>query len=117
MKPYPPLLFAAGLLLALLGHLLHALPMPGGTAARVVGVALLAVAAVIAMRAEREMTRAQTPVMPFHDPRALVTTGPFRFSRNPIYAAFAIAVVGISGLTGGWWPLITLRSRSSRSPS
>lgn len=108
MKPYPPLLFGAGLLLALLGHLVNPLPMPGGRAALVVGILLLGVAAVLALGAEREMTRAQTPVMPFQDASHLVTTGPFRRSRNPIYLAFTTAVVGIAGVTGSWWPLITL---------
>lgn len=108
MRPYPPLLFGGGLLLALAGHLVHPLPLPGGWAALAVGVLLLAAAAALAMSAEREMTRAETPVMPFQDARVLVTSGPFRRTRNPIYLAFTIAVVGIAGVTGSWWPLITL---------
>lgn len=108
MKPYPPLLFGGGLLLALVGHLVAPLAMPGGWAALVVGVGLLGAAAVLAMSAEREMTRAHTPVLPFQDASALVTTGPFRRTRNPIYLAFTIAVVGIAGVTRSWWPLITL---------
>lgn len=108
MKPYPPLLFTGGLLLALLGHLLRPLSVPGGWWPRGIGIVLLMLAALLAMSAEREMTRAQTPVMPFQDASTLVTSGPFRFSRNPIYLAFVIAVVGIAGLTASWWPLITL---------
>lgn len=108
MKPYPPLLFGGGLLLALVGHLVHPLALLGGAVRMVLGVLLLGVAAALALGAEREMTRAQTPVLPFRDASALVTTGPFRISRNPIYLAFTIAVVGIAGVSGSWWPLITL---------
>lgn len=32
-----------------------------------------------------EMSRAKTTIIPRHDPNALVTSGIFRFTRNPIY--------------------------------
>jgi protein-S-isoprenylcysteine O-methyltransferase Ste14 len=41
-----------------------------------------------------EIRRARTSVWPGRTPDALVTTGPFRFSRNPIYLGDAIVLLG-----------------------
>ena len=37
--------------------------------------------------------------------RCSVTTGPYRVSRNPMYAGQAVALVGAGLATGSWWPL------------
>jgi len=34
--------------------------------------------------------------------------GPFRYTRNPGYAAFALTYLGVSLLAGARWPLILL---------
>jgi protein-S-isoprenylcysteine O-methyltransferase Ste14 len=54
------------------------------------------------------MREADTPVDPYQPPTALVEKGPFRFTRNPAYLAFALIYSGISLLAGGRWPLIFL---------
>lgn len=41
------------------------------------------------------MIRARTTVDPHGQPRHLVTTGPFRLSRNPIYLADAVILAGL----------------------
>ena len=40
------------------------------------------------------MVRARTTFLPRGDPQSLVTGGPFRFSRNPIYLADAMILAG-----------------------
>ena len=37
----------------------------------------------------------RTPIEPHHDPRALITEGPYRFSRNPIYLGDALVLLGL----------------------
>ncbi len=60
------------------------------TAAVVVGLALaFMVTAVV------QMLFARTTVIPRRDPARMVTTGLFRFSRNPIYLADALLLVGL----------------------
>ncbi len=38
----------------------------------------------------------------------MITSGPFRFSRNPIYLAFALMHVGLAVWSAKAWLLITL---------
>jgi protein-S-isoprenylcysteine O-methyltransferase Ste14 len=54
------------------------------------------------------MQRAGTPVDPREASTALVETGPFRYTRNPAYAAFTLTYLGLSLLAGARWPLILL---------
>lgn len=42
-----------------------------------------------------EMRRARTSFMPHHEAATLVTGGPFRFSRNPIYLGDAMILAGV----------------------
>jgi protein-S-isoprenylcysteine O-methyltransferase Ste14 len=54
------------------------------------------------------MRRAGTPVDPREAPTALVTEGPFRFSRNPGYLGLGLTYVGLSLLVEARWPLLLL---------
>jgi protein-S-isoprenylcysteine O-methyltransferase Ste14 len=36
----------------------------------------------------------RTPIEPRHAPRALITGGPFRFNRNPIYSGMMLVLLG-----------------------
>jgi protein-S-isoprenylcysteine O-methyltransferase Ste14 len=65
----------------------------GGAVLIVLGV-LLGAPAVLAFR------RAQTPLVPFERSTALVTGGPFRFTRNPMYSGMVLMVLGVATLLG-----------------
>ena len=59
-----------------------------------IGLILIGVGVAISILAVQEMARAKTTVIPRRDPNALVTTGIFRFSRNPIYLSDWIMLLG-----------------------
>src|SRR3989442_7512425 len=42
----------------------------------------------------REFIRAKTNIRPFREADKLVTTGPFRFTRNPMYLGLVLCLVG-----------------------
>ena len=56
----------------------------------------------------RAFRRANTPVDPGRATTAIVTTGPYRLSRNPGYLAMALAYAGIAVLTDTLWAFVTL---------
>ncbi len=69
------------------------LPLPGGL--RGAGLVLIGAALALMLWAALTMARARTTVMPGRRPEALVTGGPFRFSRNPIYLGDLILLAGL----------------------
>jgi hypothetical protein len=56
----------------------------------------------------REFRRAGTSVQGSNRSTAIVQTGPYRFSRNPIYLAFILLVLGLSVWLNNLWLLVTL---------
>jgi protein-S-isoprenylcysteine O-methyltransferase Ste14 len=52
--------------------------------------------------------RAGTTAVPGEAPRALVTTGPYRLTRNPMYAGLAVAYVGDAIAIPELWALVFL---------
>lgn len=50
--------------------------------------------------------RHRTTVNPYAGASALCTSGPFRFSRNPIYLGDWFVLLGVSLLLGTVWPLL-----------
>ena len=64
------------------------------------GVVLLIVAAWITIAAMAQFRRSKTTIIPHKAPSALITGGVFRFSRNPIYLADVLILLGVSLIWG-----------------
>jgi len=106
----PPLLFVTVWLAGL--ALDHWLPVritggPGGLLAVLAPVVTFAGAA-LTFTTLALLLRARTGILPFKPTRTLITDGPFRFSRNPIYLGLLIAYLGVTAWTRLLWPLATL---------
>ncbi len=52
--------------------------------------------------------RAKTAINPHHSASRLVSDGPYRFTRNPMYTGLTIAYVGGAALLDSAWPIIVL---------
>ncbi len=64
------------------------------------GLLCLLPAAALAAPGARALLRRGTTINPFGDPTALVTDGPFRFSRNPLYLSLALLLLGVAVFLG-----------------
>jgi protein-S-isoprenylcysteine O-methyltransferase Ste14 len=105
---FPPGLFLGTLVLGLLIQWLRPLHLLPPLAARVIGFALLIMSWLLVHAAETAMKRAGTPVKPSQPTNAVVTDGPYRFSRNPMYVASIGLYLAISFLLNAAWPIVLL---------
>ena len=74
----------------------------------VLGATLLLSGLWVLLWAIRTLLFARTTIMPHRSARALVATGPFRFTRNPIYLGLVGIYLGIAVLLNDAWPLVLL---------
>ena len=78
-----------------------------------VGVPLVLFSIVLFIASTRRFKAAGTPVPGNEPTTAIVQSGPYRFSRNPIYLAFSILVLGIACWLNSLWLLGTLAAAVS----
>jgi protein-S-isoprenylcysteine O-methyltransferase Ste14 len=57
--------------------------------------------------AHRTITKAGTPINTNRPAATLLTTGVFRFSRNPIYVGFVAILAGLGAAANGPWMLLS----------
>ena len=74
----------------------------------VVGLAALASGLLLMGWGAVTFIRLRTPVVPIRPARHMVTGGPFRFTRNPMYLGLTIAYVGLAAITNQAWPIVVL---------
>src|SRR5262245_4991557 len=105
---FPPLLYLGTLLLGLLLNYFRPAPLASIVWPRVAGAVLLLASGLTARWAQKTMQRAGTNVLPSQPALAIVTEGPFRFTRNPIYVANTFAYLGLALVLNTWWPILLL---------
>lgn len=108
VRVIPPLLYAVPLGVGLGLHAAAPLAVPGRPATAVLGGALALGGALLSSAAIRTFRGRGTTILPHHPVAALVTGGPFRLTRNPMYVGLAAVYSGTALLVGTWWPLTLL---------
>ena len=78
------------------------------TASSILGGILLAMGVVIAAWGWLIFYKARTTTVPGRASSKLVTWGPYRFSRNPMYVGLSLAYLGEAGLLHQLWPVFLL---------
>jgi len=106
----PPLLALGCLAIGLVVDRFVPLPIAGsGAAVRVgIAIALLIAAAALFLAAVRQFRKHDTTPNPYQPSSAIVSSGVFGFTRNPIYVAFMLVVLSAGVGFNTLWPILGL---------
>jgi protein-S-isoprenylcysteine O-methyltransferase Ste14 len=102
----PPLIYAGAFLIALALHWLEPLPIFGRGFWP--GLALVAVGVALAIWGRNTLVAAGTNVNPYRPSTAIVDSGPYRFTRNPLYVSLTLMFLGLTLALDTWWGFILL---------
>jgi protein-S-isoprenylcysteine O-methyltransferase Ste14 len=102
----PPLIYLGGLAAGLIAHAVDPRALFAGRAGTWVGAVLAIAAIVLALWARNAFGRAGTSVHPTEPTTAIVQSGPYRFTRNPMYLALTLLYAGIVLMVNGVWPAV-----------
>jgi len=102
----PPLVFAGFLLLAIVLNLVIPLPPPWLEMLRDIAVVVVLGGLFLGGWCIRLMVQAHTSPDPHRPTSVLLTEGPYRRSRNPIYLGFLLIYIGLTVLVGTLWGIL-----------
>jgi protein-S-isoprenylcysteine O-methyltransferase Ste14 len=89
-------------------HLLVPVDLYPGSFPNAVGLPFIALAITLFMLSVREFSRQGTPVRGSEPAAVVVASGPYRFSRNPIYLSMLLLEVGIALMVNSVWMLLAV---------
>lgn len=105
----PPLAWALAIIAGFALNWLMPLPfVPAAAPAGWLGGAVFVVALALAVWAITTITRAGSKVPTNMPTTSIVDTGPYRFTRNPIYVGMMLGLVGLAIAFDSLWLLVTL---------
>ena len=104
----PPFVYLGSIALGLVLHLLWPARLVPPSVSTPVGAIVTVLAIALFVSAVRILRAAGTPVPGNRPTTTIVRTGPYRFSRNPIYLAFSLVQLGLALWVNSLALLITL---------
>lgn len=102
----PPLLYLGAFLLSLLLQWLRPWPLSAHPALLWLGVASIAAGATLLGWGSWTMHRAGTNIPPNRPATVLVSDGPFRYTRNPLYVGLHLVFLGLACALNTLWGLV-----------
>lgn len=104
----PPWIYLGTIALGLLLHFAFPVRLVPNAVSVPIGATMVLVAIVLFLFAVRTFRTADTPVPGNRPTTTIVRTGPYRWSRNPIYLSFSLLQLGVALWVNSLWLLVTL---------
>jgi protein-S-isoprenylcysteine O-methyltransferase Ste14 len=102
----PPTYLLLALVIMGLVHFLFPGPRLVWGAWRLLGLPLAVFGTWLSIHADALFKKVGTEIKPFRESSVLVTDGPYRFTRHPMYLGFTCLLLGLSVLSGNLLPLV-----------
>jgi protein-S-isoprenylcysteine O-methyltransferase Ste14 len=104
----PPLLYGGTFIAVLVLARLWPMPIFETSVTLWPGLFIAAIGVAIAIWGRRSMEKAGTNVDPTRPTTTIVKSGPFRYSRNPLYVALTLLFAGLTLALNTWWGIALL---------
>ena len=104
----PPLIMVGGAVIAAGIQLFLPLSIGGGIAQLAIGGVVMAAGIAIDIWCAFLFRKAGTHIPPWKPSLVLVTDGPYRFSRNPVYIGFGVVMLGLGLVFDSLWLWLVL---------
>ena len=104
----PPLYYGAAFAAGMFVQKAVPLDVPSRPASAVVGAIIVLAGLGLDLAGVAAVIAHHTTIVPHRPVATLISSGAYRFSRNPMYTGLAIMVTGGALLAGTWWPLLFL---------
>jgi protein-S-isoprenylcysteine O-methyltransferase Ste14 len=104
--PWPPMIYLGAAIVGVLAQRLIPLPWFGGELVKVLGAALAVAAIALDLATFAAFRKHKTTILPHRGATTLITTGPFAWSRNPIYLSNTALVFGAGLFFGNLWLVV-----------
>lgn len=104
----PPLVFASGLIAGAILSWFYPIGYLPAVAGYVVGGVLTLAGSAVILSIYFAMRRAKTNIEPWKPTTAVIESGFYRYSRNPIYVAMAIVYLGLAVIFALAWSFLFL---------
>lgn len=104
----PPFIYGAALVLGLLIHFVYPVHIVSRRPALWLGIVLILASILIVVSALRALAHAKTTFDVRKATTAIVTDGPYRFSRNPMYLAATLLYLAIGSFINSLWLVLTV---------
>ena len=104
----PPALYALAVLIGYLANRRWPLPINGGLFVMVLAWALTVFWLALTISSIGNFRRSRTSLVPIRPATTLVISGPYRFTRNPMYLGLAALTAALGLLMSSWWPVLLL---------
>jgi len=106
VKIHPPILTIIFITIAYIAKWMIPLPLVVPNILRNIGFALIIIGFLLGIAAFSEFRKARTTVDPHGSVSNIVTSGIYRFTRNPIYLGFVCLLIGFPFIFVSHWGLI-----------
>jgi protein-S-isoprenylcysteine O-methyltransferase Ste14 len=104
----PPLIYLAALIIGWWLNRRWPLPINFEPASTIIMLALVIIWATLTVSSIGLFRLRRTSMIPIRPASTLVISGPYKFTRNPMYVALAALTAAVAFFMRTWWPVILL---------